>query len=121
MREALSLVTLKRLIKIIRRINRLRKVIHTLVTTVPSRLPVSIKLISLNLVSEPWGAHLPLVRKQEDLGVGISRLAIVPGREPGRANQRDEQPEHQRIEAQLHLEITSDVRVPGVSLSVHGY
>ena len=37
-------------------------------------------------------AHSPLVRKQEDLGVGISRLAVAPGREPSRADQRDDQP-----------------------------
>lgn len=36
--------------------------------------------------------HPPLVGKQEDLGVGISGLAVAPGREPGRADQRDDQP-----------------------------
>lgn len=36
--------------------------------------------------------HSPLVRKQEDLGVGISGLAVAPGREPCRADQRDDQP-----------------------------
>ena len=36
--------------------------------------------------------HSPLVRKKEDLGVGISGLAIAPWREPRRADQRDDQP-----------------------------
>lgn len=36
--------------------------------------------------------HSPLVRKKEDLGVGISGLAVAPWREPCRADQRDDQP-----------------------------
>lgn len=36
--------------------------------------------------------HSPLVRKKEDLGVGISGLAVAPRREPCRADQRDDQP-----------------------------
>lgn len=62
----------------------------------------------------------PPVRKQEDLGVGVPRLAVAPRLKADRTDQGDDQLKPDGIEANLHLKVTSDVHVRGGVSDVSG-